>query len=255
VTPTTIAYGDHPEQVLDLYRPDEPPRAVAVLVHGGFWRQMYERDLTAPLAERLAGRGYVVANIEYRRVGGDGGWPTTFTDAGQAVDHLATLADVPADRVVTVGHSAGGTIALWLAARHRLPDGAPGSAPAVRPIAALSLAGVNDLTHAADTRLGDGAPALALIGGSPDEAGHRYAHADPMRLLPTGVPTRLVHGADDESVPVAYSQRYADAARGAGDDAEVLVAAGEHMDVVDPDHALWRTAEAALDALAERTCP
>ena len=148
----------------------EGPWPIVVLIHGGFWRWGWDRTLMTPLARDLAGRGFAAWNVEYRRVGQEGGgWPGTLDDAAAAVDFLAELEAVDPTSVVTVGHSAGGHLALWLAARHRIAAGAPGAAPRVRPCAAVSQAGVADLVRGAADGLGDGA-CVALLGGSPGRA-------------------------------------------------------------------------------------
>ncbi|WP_214407225.1 alpha/beta hydrolase, partial [Pseudonocardia lacus] len=131
-TPVRLDYGGHPSQFGELTLPagDGPVRGVVVIVHGGFWRQAYGLELGRPLAEDLVGAGLAVWNIEYRRVGGDGGWTATFDDVAAAVDLLAGPAQDAAggrltlDRVVAVGHSAGGHLAGWAAARPGLPAGA-----------------------------------------------------------------------------------------------------------------------------------
>lgn len=243
----TIAYGPGPEQVADLYLPDgSGPHPVAVLVHGGFWREQYRRDLMAPLADDLVARGYAVWNIEYRRVGASGGgWPATFEDAAAAVDHLADVdASLDLDRVAAVGHSAGGHLALWLASRHRIADG-PGSSPVVRPVFAISQAGVADLAAAAADGLGGGA-VQALLGGPPATLPEVYAVADPAALVPTGVPTLAVHGKDDAIVPPDQSQRYVAAATAAGDDAELALVAGDHFTVITVGTTAWDRIVAAL---------
>lgn len=255
VRTSTEAYGAHPEQVGDLAVPaGTPPAAgwpVVVLVHGGFWRQAFARDLMAPLADDLAERGAASWNVEYRRVGGDGGWPTTFSDVAAAVDHLATLVDDGAtldlDRVVLVGHSAGGHLALWAAGRGLLEDPAPGADPRVVPCLVVGQAAVADL--AAGQTLGDGA-AQDLLGGTSEEVPERYALADPTRLVGHGVPVLLTHGEDDDIVPLDQSRAYASAAEVAGDEVELVVLPGDHFAVTAPADALW---QAVLDAV-ERTC-
>ena len=126
-----ISYGAHPAQVVELTRPDGAgPHPVAVLIHGGFWSARYDRSLMRPLVPELIADGWAVANIDYRGVGHDGGgWPGTLLDAATAVDLLADQADLDLDRVCTIGHSAGGHLAAWLAARPGLPADAPGAAP------------------------------------------------------------------------------------------------------------------------------
>ena len=138
----TSAYADHPDTVLDVH----VPRAGAgvsgstvVLVHGGFWRERYRRDLMVPLVPSLRGGGHVVVKREWRRVGGAGGWPTTLLDVAAGLDALVQEPAVDPARVVVVGHSAGGHLALWATARHRLPAGAPGAGPRVRPCAVVAL--------------------------------------------------------------------------------------------------------------------
>ncbi len=249
---TTTAYGDHRDQVADLLVPaGQPPDAgwpTVVLLHGGFWRERYRRELMAPLVDDLVARGYATWNVEYRRVGGGGGWPATLTDVGAAVDHLAVLGDdVPLDldRVTVVGHSAGGHLALWLAGRSQLPDGAPGAGPAVIPCLAVGQAAVADLV--AGQALGDGA-VCDLLGGTHEEVVERYAIADPARLVGHRVSVVLVHGEDDDTVPVEQSRRYADAALVAGDDVRLVVLPGGHDTVIDPASDLWAAAVASIVA-------
>jgi len=240
----TIAHDDHPDTVLDLHVPAGARSGVTVvLVHGGFWREEYRRDLMTPLVPSLLAQGHVVANLEYRRVGGAGGWPTTLADVAAGVDALADVEVVDPDRVVTVGHSAGGHLAVWAAVRHLLPPDAPGADPVVRPCAAVSQAGVLDLAGASG--LGAGA-VEALLGGTSED---RLDVADPSRLLPAGVPVVLVHGADDEIVPLAQSEAYLAAATAAGDAPLLLVGPGGHFSVIDPAHDRWADVLAVLPEL------
>lgn len=168
-----IAYGDEGElQRGALSLPTGGslgPVPVVVLVHGGFWRAGYDRSLMARLAASVTAEGWAAWNIDYRPIGEGGGWPTTFTDLAAAVDHLATVADehgLDLDRVAVVGHSAGGTLALWSAAREGLPAETPGAGPEVRPIAVVSQAGVTNLAAGAIEGLGQGA-VVDLMGGQP----------------------------------------------------------------------------------------
>ena len=236
-----IAYGDHPDQVGNLHLPlGEGPWPTVVLIHGGFWKWGWDRTLMTPLARDLAGRGFAAWNIEYRRVGQEGGgWPGTFEDVAAAADAVVGLDGVDATRVVTVGHSAGGHLALWLAARHRIPVGQPGSAPLVRPCGAVSQAGVTDLARGAADHLGDGA-CVALLGGRPEELPERYASTSLAALLPLGVPVLLVHGGRDEIVPPSQSRAYAHAATAAGDEVELVAFPGaDHFDVIAAEHSGW----------------
>lgn len=249
-----IAYGDEDDlQRGALSLPGGAgPHPVVVLVHGGFWRPEYDRALMDPLAVSAVAEGWAAWNVDYRPSGEDGGWPTTFTDVAAAVDHLAVLAeDHPLDleRVAVVGHSAGGTLALWSAARAGLPADAPGADPVVRPAAVLSQAGVTNLAAGSLEALGRGA-VDDLMGGSATTVGSRYGLASPIERLPLGVPTYLVHGRDDAIVPPVQAETYRDRATDAGDDVTARLLDGvDHFAVIDPDHEAWR---GVVDWLGER---
>lgn len=231
-------YGDHPSQFAELTLPAGEPRGVVVVVHGGFWRQRFGLELGRPLAADLAAAGFAAWNIEYRRVGGDGGWPATFDDVAAAVDALAGTG-LDLSRVVAVGHSAGGHLATWLAAR---------PSPAVRVRGVVSQAGVLDLVDAAARGVGSGA-VEDLLGGSPDAVPDRYASASPIALLPIGVPVVCVHGTDDVNVPIRQSERFVAAA---GDAAELVTLPGvEHFAVIDPAVDAWRVCRDAVERLIE----
>jgi acetyl esterase/lipase len=241
--PAVHRYGPHPDQFLELTLPEAAgPLTVVVVLHGGFWRARYGIELARPLAADLAARGWAAVAVEYRRVGAGGGWPTTLDDVAAALD---ALPDVPGAArldltdVTVVGHSAGGHLAAWAAGRSRLPAGAPGAGPRVAVTAAVLQAGVLDLTAAVAADLGAGAT-VGFLGGSPEEVPERYAAADPVRLLPTGVPVLCVHGAADTTVPLDQSERYAAAAEAVGDRVEVSVVPGDHMVVLDLGGEGWR---------------
>jgi acetyl esterase/lipase len=247
-------YGPHPAQVADLHVPaGSGPFPVVVLVHGGFWRVPWDRMLMRPLARDLVRRGYAAWNIEYRRVGEPGGgWPGTFADVAAAVDALDEAARGHAldlTRVVSVGHSAGGHLALWLAARAGLPAGGPGAGPRISPRAAVSQAGIADLRAAAEDGLGDGA-AAELLGCHYPQCPDRYGLASPLSRLPLRVPQLLVHGDADDRVPVEQSRRYAEAARAAGDEVELVEFAGVgHFEPIDVTHRSWTAVRDRLPAL------
>jgi len=246
--PTLLPYGPAPEQFTELTFPvteptSDPPYPVVVLVHGGFWRARYDLAAIRQLVPRFVAQGFAVAAIEYRRVGQPGGgWPGTLADVAAAIDALAAESaahDLALHRLAVLGHSAGGHLALWLAARHRLPATAPGGPPVVQPAFAVSLAGVCDLATAARQQMGDGA-VRDVLGGMPDEVPDRYALADPIGLLPLGVPTLLVSGDRDASVTVEQSRSYRARALAAGDEVELLeVPKGDHFIVVDPGAPHW----------------
>lgn len=223
--------------MLDVHRPPAVPSGcTVVLVHGGFWRERYGRELMVPLVDSLLADGHLVVNLGYRRVGGAGGWPTTLTDVAAGLDAVAGLDGVDVERVVTVGHSAGGHLATWLAARHRLPPGAPGADPVVRPCHVVAQAAVVVLGDAVVDDLGDGAVGDLLGGDDPV----RRRVADPASWLPLGVPVTLVHARGDDDVPLRQSQRWVALASAAGDEARLVTAAGDHYSVIDPAHELWQ---------------
>ena len=238
----TVRYGDHPDQVANLHLPasEDGPWPCVVLIHGGFWRARWDRTVMTPLAMDLARRGLAAWNVEYRRVGQDGGgWPGTLLDVAAAVDALAAVAEVDVGRVAVAGHSAGGHLALWVAGRSRLPADAPGARPVVVPTLAVAQGGVSDLAAGYRERLGGGA-VEALLGGSPDDVPARYAVASPAALLPLGVAQLIVHGSRDDDVPPSQSRAYAAAARAAGDDVELLEPDADHFDLIDPGDPAWR---------------
>jgi acetyl esterase/lipase len=255
-----LSYGTHRAQVGDLWLPRRPAGAsgagadvpVVVLVHGGFWRAQFTKPLMTRMAKALAERGWAAWNIEYRRLGplgGGGGWPATFCDVGAAVDHLARVDGVDLSRVVTCGHSAGGHLGVWAAARHRLPSGAPASPPVVQPVAAVSLAGILDLSEADRLDLGGGAASL-LLGGHAAQLPDVYAQASPAELLPLGIPQVVVHGNLDTAVPQAMSVAYVERARAAGDDVDYLGLAGVgHRELIDPRGPVWNALVARLERL------
>jgi acetyl esterase/lipase len=250
--PSVVRYGDHPDQVANLHlpAPGDVPRPVVVLVHGGFWRDRWDRTLMTPLACDLAARGVAAWNVEYRRVDQEGGgWPGTLHDMAAAMDILADIAEISPRSVVVVGHSAGGHLALWAAARHRLPPGVPGTSPRVRPVGVVAQAGVCDLARAALDALGGGA-VEAFMGGPPEQVPDRYAAASAAALLPLGVNQLLVHGTRDDIVPLSQSHGYAEAARKAGDPVHVIEADADHFDVIDPAHEAWVAVIERLPRLA-----
>jgi acetyl esterase/lipase len=252
------SYGSDESQYGELYLPvtgsgvARRPGTV-VVIHGGFWRARYAADWGAPLAADLAARGWVAWNLEYRRVGNGGGWPATLADVAAGIDLLADLSALPEvggldlDRVVAIGHSAGGQLATWAAARPGLPRDAPGSAPRVRVTGVIAQAAVLDLIRgAADGLSGTAVP--DFLGGLPEQVGERYRLASPSAHLPLAVPVRCLHARDDDTVPFSQSVDYVRAARAAGDDAGLVEVDGGHFGVVDPATPAW---QAALDLLPD----
>jgi acetyl esterase/lipase len=212
--PTRHPYGSDPAQHADLWQPAGEARGLVVLLHGGFWRAKYDKAYMNAAAISLTDAGWAVWNVEYRRVGAGGGWPTTFDDV-----RSARAAAPPAPRVAAVGHSAGGHLALLLAA-HGLVD------------TAVGLGSVCDLQAAVTDRLGDGA-AVAFMGSAEPTA---WRDADPRALAPPPVPVTLIHGVDDDTVPVAHARAYNDSAGGRSTLVELPCG---HFEPVDPRSAAW----------------
>jgi acetyl esterase/lipase len=238
--PVVHSYGPQPSQVAELHVPPGPgPHPVAVVLHGGHWRPKWGKIVTRPISVDLARRGWAAWNVEYRRLGPDGGgWPETFDDVAAAIDHLAALDDprLDLDRVTVVGHSAGGQLALWAAARPGLPAGAPGSDPSVAVRQVVALAAVTHLRYA-------GPVAHVLLGGDPDQVPDRWEQADPIARVPLGVPVLLVHPVDDGTVSVRQSRAYAEAAGSAGGDVTLVEPeSGGHRAAIHPATAVWQAA-------------
>jgi acetyl esterase/lipase len=259
ISPLRLAYDAGEFQFGELYLPVGPgPYPAAILIHGGYWRARYGLDLMNGLGEDLAGRGIAAWNIEYRRVGNPGGgWPGTFLDVARAADYLreiATSYELDLGRVVSIGHSAGGHLALWLAARRRIPASSALS-PRNEPLAlagAISLAGVLDLALAYQLHLSNDA-VVELLGAPPTEAPERYAEASPAALLPLGLPQVLIHGTEDENVPIQVSREYANAARAAGDPIDFFEPAGvDHFDVITAGTEVWALTVQELETLLKR---
>ncbi|MEV7194065.1 alpha/beta hydrolase [Streptomyces sp. NPDC093510] len=248
----TVAYGDHPDQVIDLYAPKGDvgrPAPLVVLLHGGAWRAPYDRRHVTPFADFLARRGFAVANVEYRRgspipaQGGKGPvagrWPETFDDVAAAFDALPSLVrealpSADARRTVVTGHSAGGHLALWAAARHVLPAGAPWRTERPAPLrGVVALAPIADFRTAEELAVCDGAVAQLLGGG--EKFDERLPYADPAALLPTGIATTVVQGRTDIVVPQEVAEAYADAAAKAGEVVGLtLLEDVGHFPLIDP---------------------
>lgn len=237
-----ITYGVDPAQYAELHHPAGASRGVAIVIHGGFWKAAYDASLGDPLARKLAAEGWTAWNLEYRRVGNGGGLPATFDDVAAGIDALADVDDLDLSTVVTIGHSAGGHLAAWAAARDKFTAWKPARVPVT---AVIAQAGVLDLRQAYADRLGSGA-VEALLGRPPtaDDAA-----VDPAQQLPLDVPVWCVHGRADDIVPLSQSSSYVKRATAAGATAELVEVAGDHFVMLDPESEAWRRTLAILDKL------
>ncbi len=224
-----VRYAAHDDGLVDVHAPEDDGRhPLVVLLHGGFWRQAFDRTHTRPLATALREQGFVVATPEYRRVGGAGGWPATVEDVDTVMAALPGLLaglGFATTTVTVLGHSAGGHLALWLANQgHRLDR-------------VVGLAPVGDLRAAACANLGNGAT-QAFLGGEPDEVPERYDAADPATRFARRPDCQVVvvHGTEDENVPLANSRGLA--ARHPFVDLRTLPGV-EHFAVIDPGSEAW----------------
>jgi acetyl esterase/lipase len=248
----TIAYGADPLQVADLWLPAGPGRhPVVLMVHGGCWQtEIADRTIMNWIAEDLRRRGIAVWNIDYRGVDRPGGgYPGTFQDVAAAADALRARAAhyrLDLSRLVAIGHSAGGHLALWLAGRPRLPRGSP--LRSARPLSireAISLGGLPDLEEAARSENGCGNAVIGRLtnGGSAAPRPNPYADTSVPRLAPLGLKQVLINGRQDRIIPVAYAEAYAAPMRAAGDDVRVrMLDRTGHVELIAPETAAWAAA-------------
>lgn len=246
-----IFYGDNEHQYGDLRIPQgNGPYPVVILTHGGFWRTSVGLDRMNKIGDYLLSQGFASWNIEYRRVGHEGGgWPGTLIDVAEAADYLNTLSETyPIDLncVLTIGHSAGGQLAFWLAGRHRLSEEnmLKSTENSIKIQGAVSLAGILDLAlmqkvHSIRPDV-VGNPVAEFLNGDPETVPERYAEACPSKLLPIGVKQLLVHGAVDIHVPIGISKTYQQAAMDAGEDIKMVeILRAEHTKVIDTNSETW----------------
>lgn len=241
-----IVYGADESQFGELRVPTGPGlHPVAIVIHGGYWRARYDLTHMGHLCAALTGEGVATWSLEYRRIGNSGGgWPGTLDDVRAGAVHLRAFAGenhLDLRRVAAIGHSAGGQLVLWLAKQRAL------SWRGVVP-----LAPVADLRHAFDLKL-SGTVVRDFLGGSPQEVPQRYRAASPIELLPLGVRQRILHGENDDVVPVSISRTYVQAARAKGDDATLTEppAAG-HFELIDPRSTAWPLVRDTILELIQR---
>ena len=232
-----LAYGREPKQFGDLRLPGvDRLWPLAVVVHGGAWEATYNLIHTGHLCVELAEAGIATWNVEYRSRGDVGGmWPGAGDDVAAAIEFVDELAErypLDRERVVLVGHSAGGHLVLWGAKGAGLP--------------VVALAAVSDLRESAE-RVGPDGAVARFLGGMPSEIPERYEEASPRELLPLGVPQILVHGDADDGVPYAQSVSYVDAAGGEAD--LVTLHGAGHFEPIDPQAREWSQTFGAIHAL------
>jgi len=246
-----LAYGTDTNQFLDLRLPaskekSKAPFPVIINIHGGFWRAKYNLDHAGHLCAALTAKGLATANLEYRRVGNEGGgWPGTFADIRSAYHFLVQNAqrhNLDSTRIVLMGHSAGGQLALCLAAHER----------SVTRV--ISLAGVVDLKRAFQLHLSNDA-VVEFLRGTPSEVPDHYREADPTELSIPQARQWLIHGSADEIVPPAFSREYVSTKQKRSgkekEDAQLIEISGAgHFDVIDPRSEAWKRVEATALELA-----
>jgi len=214
-------YGKHLDQRMDVRRPTPSDSAapLAVIIHGGLWRQEWTSDTTETWAVELTRRGWITANIEYRRLGSGGGWPESFGDVAAAFTAASRLEGVDQNQLHAIGHSAGATMALWLA----------GQEISVRPTKVTSVAGITDLVRARSEDLGDGT-IVRLEGRRRPQPEHH----SPRHRVPIGVDAIIFSCLNDTLIDRSYSADYVAAAREAGDRVELIELDATHGAVLDP---------------------
>ncbi|WP_336658838.1 alpha/beta hydrolase family protein [Leucobacter sp. USHLN153] len=237
-----VPYGDDSEQWFDLHRPRGKAAALGtvVLIHGGYWRGKYSADLMGPMAADLTARGWACPNIEYRRVGAGGGWPTILEDAIAASRQVAALVargELPGPLLV-LGHSVGGQLALLVARELRASIAG-----------VLALAPVTDVVETWRARLGTDAAGNLLAASEGDPMTVANA-ASPRFQLPIGVRSTVFHGVDDSAVPIEHTRRFVSEARAAGDNVQLFdLGTLDHLAAIEPEASHWPLVTDALEAL------
>jgi acetyl esterase/lipase len=240
-----VAYGPDPFQFGELHVPEgKGPHAVAIVIHGGYWRARYDLRHIGHFCAALAKSGIAAWSLEYRRLGNPGGgFPGTFDDVRAGAAHVKKIAaqySLDVRRVAGTGHSAGGHLILWLAKQNVL---------ALRGV--VPLAPVADLRKAWESKLSASVVA-EFLGGSPSEVPDRYRSCAPIEMVPMGVPQRVIHGDRDGEVPIAISRDYVSAARKSGDDCTLIELPGDgHFELIDPRASAWTPVRAAIGKFVE----
>lgn len=238
-----VTYGLDPNQFIDVRLPGGAgPHPVVFFIHGGYWRAKYDLTHAGHLCAALAKAGIATWNVEYRRVGNPGGgWPGTFEDVRAAYQFLRNHADgrqkLDLKRLCVAGHSAGGQLALCLAAYEK----------SITRV--FSLAGVLDLRGAWELHLSNDAVA-GFLSGSPADVREHYREASPIELAIPHAVQKLVHGTKDDSVPYEISQRYLETKKKSGENVELLTLPDvDHFQIIDPGSAVWNKVETVFREL------
>ena len=261
----SFAYGPAPSQYAELFLPTgKGPFPVALLVHGGCWtRQFGGITQLRNMAGALAARGIAVWNVEYRRVDEEGGgYPGMYHDMHAALDTLAAQAPhqrLDLNRIVAVGHSAGGQLVQWIAGRARIPHTSElYRATPLKVARIVSLGGLADLRNEASLIKASCGRDTAQLAGAPSQARPDvFADTNAAELIPNGSRTWLVTGELDTIAPPRVAHDYARRAQAAGDQAEVVILPGaSHYDEVAATSPAWPQVlgviEAALGMPADR---
>ncbi|MEM7336037.1 MAG: alpha/beta hydrolase [Chloroflexota bacterium] len=236
-----IPYGDDPSQFGDLFLPNRSgPHPTLLLFHGGCWRAKYGLEPMGQLAREIANRGIAVWSLEYRRLGNGGGWPNTFLDVAHGADKLRELAEIynlDLNKLVATGHSAGGHLALWSAARPLINKQSPIYTPNPLPIKSIvALAPVCDLERAVAWDICVDASDI-LVGGHPRQNYPNYYQGSPSALLPLGIRHTTINGTLDDIVPIEYVTHFVESAYKLGDDATLIgVPDVGHFEIVISTH-------------------
>ena len=241
-----VAYGTDPNQFGEIRIPEsKPPFPLAICIHGGYWRAKYNLAHLGHLCAALTAKGIATWNIEYRRVGNlGGGWPGTFEDIRNAFRYVPQLSkryNIDANKVLVLGHSAGGQLALCLAAHE----------PSLKRV--VSLAGLVDLKQAWELHLSNNA-VVEFLGGKPTEVPEHYREADPTEsAISHSTVQWLIHGAADDTVPASFSRSYTELKKRHGEDVHYLeISTAGHFELIDPRSTAWPKVENTVRHLLDQ---